>query len=268
MTGMKRSWTGLTILVLLLPACQSGGKKAAPQGPQPLPELLRPYEGALRVLPARGDEKTLALKAGQALVGACDVAVRVRSVAYDGGSARFALETVGRPRVGQQRGRCKQLLPGMQLSVAGLPAGPVTAETTARLDELLLTAEAYLRRKGTSFDREAGQAPTEVASQLADAGDDERRLARGVTAWPRPLLSVDALYRDASGRGRHERLVALEAVVGSDGRVYRPQVKAAIDRGHQAALESALGLWRFEPARRAEGPVGARVAFEAVLRVY
>lgn len=269
MTRMKRSWSGLSLVaLLLLPACQSGGPKARPTGPQPLPELLRPYEGALRVLPARGDEKTLALKAGQALVGACDVAVRLRGVAYESGTARFSLETVGRPQVGEQRGRCKELLPGRQLSLAGLPAGPVTAETTARIDEVLLTAEAYLRKKGTSFDREAGQAPTEVASALSDGSESERRLARGVIAWPRPLLSVNALYHDLSRRGRHERLVGLEAVIGTDGRVYHPQVKASIDRAHQAALESALALWRFEPARRAEGAIGARVAFEAVLRVY
>jgi hypothetical protein len=267
MTRMKRSWSALPLVpLLLLPACQSAPKAPA-SGPQPLPELLRPYEGALRVLPARGDEKTLALKAGQALVGSCDVAVRVRSVAWDAGTARFSLETVGRPRVGEQRGRCKELLPGRQLSVAGLPGGP-TAETTARLDEVLLTAEAYLRRKGTPFEREADKAPAEVASPLADGSESERRLARGVIAWPRPLLSIDAAYHDLSRRGRHERLVGLEAVIGTDGRVYRPQLKASIDRAHQAAIESALELWRFEPARRAEGPIGARVAFEAVLRVY
>lgn len=268
MTRMKRSWSALPLVpLLLLPACQSG-HKAPPQGPQPVPELLRPYEGALRVLPARGDEKTLALKAGQALVGSCDVAVRVRSVAWESGTARFSLETVGRPRVGEQRGRCKELLPGRQLSVAGLPTGPVTAETTARLDEVLLTAEAYLRLKGTTFEREAGKAPAEVASPLSDGSESERRLARGVIAWPRPLLSVEAAYHDLSRRGRHERLVGLEAVIGTDGRVYRPQLRTSIDRAHQAAIESALELWRFEPARRAEGPIGARVALEAVLRVY
>ena len=87
-------------------------------------------------------------------------------------------------------------------------------------------------------------------------------------AWPRPLLSVEALYHDASGRARHERLVGIEAVVGSDGRSYRPQVKSSIDRAHQEAIETALQLWRFEPARRADGPLGARVALEVPLRVY
>jgi hypothetical protein len=144
----------------------------------------------------------------------------------------------------------------------------VTPDATARIDAVLLTPEAYLRKKGTSFDRPKADAPSEVASQLPDAGESERRLARAVVAWPKPLLSVEAIYHDPSGRGRHERLVGVEAVVGSDGRVYRPKLKASIDREHQAAVETALQLWRFEPARRADGPLAARVPFEVALRVY
>jgi hypothetical protein len=265
---MKRSCYGLLLLALLAPSCKTAGPKGPPAGPALLPELLRPYQGALRVLPGRGDEKALTLEAGEALAGACDVAVKVQSLAYDGASARFALVTVGQPRVGERRVRCKRLVPAMQLTLSGLPAGPPTAETTARIDAVLLTAEAYLRKKGTAFDRTPGEAPSEVASRLPDASESERRLARGVLAWPRQLMTVEATCRDASGRGGHERLVGFEAVVGTDGRLYRPQVKTSIGRAHEAALHDALGLWRFEPARRADAPLGARVALEAVLRVY
>jgi hypothetical protein len=265
---MKRVWYGLLTLVLVLPSCKSGGPKGPPAGPAPLPELLRPYEGALRVLPGRGDEKALTLKVGEALAGACDVAVRVKGVAFSAGSARFTLETVGLPRTGEQRARCKELLPGRPLALNGLPAGAVTTETTARIDEVLLTPEAYLRRKGTAFDRPAAGAPAEVASQLPDASDAERRQARTVVAWPRQLLSIDALYHDPARRARHERLVGFEAVVGSDGRLYRPQVKGSVDPAHEALIRDTLALWRFEPARRADAPIGARVALETVLRVY
>jgi hypothetical protein len=264
---MKRSWYGLLLLALLAPACKSA-PKAPPATQAPLPDLLRPYEGALRILPHKGDEKALTLKAGQGLTGACDVAVRVRSVAYDNGTARFALLSVGQPRVGERRVRCKRLEPGMQLTLTGFPAGPVSPEVIARIDEVLLTPEAYLKTKGTAFDRPPGGAPSEVASQQPDAGEAERRLARAVVAWPRLLLSVDATYRDPSGRPGHERLVGFEAVVGTDGRLYRPQLKVSIDRAHDTAIQNALPLWRFEPARRADAPVGARVPLEIVLRVY
>jgi hypothetical protein len=264
---MKGTKPGLLFLALLLPACQTAGPKTPP-ATVAVPDLLRPYQGALRVLPGRADEKALTLKPGDVLAGSCDMAVRVTSVAFDKGSARFSLESVGQPRVGEHRPKCRQLQPTIPLVLTGFAAGPVTPEVTTRIDAVLLTPEDYLRRKGTAFDRSKAQAPTEIASQLPDASESERRLARAVVAWPRPLLSVEAIYHDASGRGRHERLVALEAVVGSDGRVYRPQLKTSIDRQHQAAVETALQLWRFEPARRSDGPLGARVPVEIPLRVY
>jgi hypothetical protein len=265
---MKRSKRPLLLLALLMPACHTAGPKLKPATGAQLPELLRPYAGALRVLPGRADEKLLRLKPGETLAGTCDIAVRVASVAFEQGEARFALDGIGQPLVGERRPRCKVFLPALQLVLAGFPEGAVTPEVTARIDSVLLTPEDYLRRKGVTFDRAKGEAPTEVASQLADANESERRLARAVVAWPKPVLAVEALYRDASGRGRHERLVALEATVGSDGRIHRHALKASIDRAHQEVLEAALPLWRFEPARRADGPLGARIPLEASLRVY
>jgi hypothetical protein len=265
---MSRSRYGLLLLALLAPACRTASPKAPPAAPTPLSDLLRPYEGALRVLAHKGDERALTLKAGQSLTGTCDVAVRVRSVAFETGTARFALDMVGLPRVGERGVTCKRLEPGIQLVLTGFPAGPVTPEVTARVDEVLLTPEAYLRAKGSAFDHPAGDPPAEVASQLPDAKDGERRLARGVQAWPRRLLSVDSTYRDRSGPARYERLVAFEAVVGTDGRLHRPQLKASLDPPHEAALMSVLPFWRFEPARSANAPVGARIPLEIVLRVY
>jgi hypothetical protein len=264
---MKSSKPAFLLLALLVPACQTAPKKPA-SGPAALPELLLPYEGALRVLPGRADEKALTLKPADVLTGACDVAVKVRGLAFDKGTVRFSLESIGQPRVGDRRPRCKELQPGMQLVFTGLDPEAVTTKTTTRIDAALLTPEEYLRRKGGSFDRPQAAAPAEVASQLPDANDGERRLARAVVAWPRPLLSVEALYHDASGRRLHERLVGVEAVVGTDGRVYRPVVKASIDRAHEAALEEVLQMWRFDPARRGDGPLGARVPLEVPLRVY
>ncbi len=265
---MKRSLYGLLLLGLLAPACKTAGPKAPPAVPAPLPDLLRPYEGALRVLPHRGDVRALTVKAGESLAGDCDVAVRVRSVVFEKGAARFALETLGLPRVGERRVSCKRLEPDLQLVLTGFPSGPVTPEVTARIDEVLLTPEAYLRAKGTAFDRPPGEAPSEVASTMPDAKDGERRLARGTVAWPQRLLSVDALSRAPKKRPRFERLVAIEAVVGTDGRLHRPQIKTSLDPAHETAVLSALPFWRFEPARRGDAPVGARIALELVFRVY
>lgn len=264
---MKRSWNGLLLLALLAPACKSASK-LPPSTQAQMPDLLRAYDGALRIVPHKGDQKAIRLKAGRALTGACDMAVKVKSVDYDDGTARFALLTVGQPRVGERRARgCRRLQPELQLTLTGLPA-EVSPEAIAQIDEVLLTPEAYLTSKGAAFDRPPGGVPSEVASQLPDAGEAERRLARAVVAWPRLLMSVEAASRAASGRGRHERLVGFEAVVGTDGRLYRPELRVSVDRAHETAIQNAASFWRFAPARRADAPVGARVPLEIVLRVY
>jgi hypothetical protein len=188
----------------------------------------------------------------------------VRGLGFDKGTVRFSLESVGQPQSGGRRPRCKELQPGMQLVFTGLDPDGVTTKTTTRIDAALLTPEEYLRRKGGRFDRAQAAAPppSEVASQLPDASDSERRLARAVVAWPRPLLSVEALHHDASGRGLHERLVGVEAVVGPDGRAYRPVVKSSIDRTPPGGARDgapAVAL-RAGPARRrsARRPRAAR----------
>lgn len=265
---MSRSRYGLLVLALFAPACQTAGPKAPPAAPLPPPALLQPYEGALRVLAHEGDERVLTLRPGEKLTGECDLAVRVRSVAFDNGTTRFALETLGLPKVGERRVKCKRVEPAIQLVLTGSPSGPVTPELTARIDQVLLTPEAYLQVNGTAFDRAPGEAPSDVASRQSDANEGERRLARAVVAWPRLLLSVDPTYRAPSGHSHFERLVAVEAVVGTDGRLHRPQIKTSLDPAHEAAVLRTLPLWRLEPARRADGPVGARIPLELALRVY
>jgi len=261
---MKPSWSVPLALSLLLPGCQTAPK--VPAAVTPAPELLRPYEGALRLLPHQGDVRVLNVAAGKALAGTCDVAVRVRSVGFDRGTARFGLDMLGQPRVGARGVTCKRLEPAIQLTLTGLPA-QLTPEVTARIDEVLLTPEAYLKAKGTAFDRPAA-APTEVASRLTDANEDERKAARGVAAWPQPLLSIEPLSRAAKKRAHYERLVDFEAVVGTDGRLYRPKVKTSLDPALERLVQDVLPLWRLEPARRAGGPVAARVALQLALRVY
>ena len=263
---MNRPLHLLLLLAVLAPACKTA-PKAPPAAPAPPPEALRPYQDALRVLPHQGDVRVLTLGAGQRLVGTCDVAVRVRSVAFEKGEARFALENLGQPKVGEQVVACKRTEPAIQLALTGFPTGPATSEVAARIDEVLLTPEAYLKAKGTAFDHPP-EAPTEVASSLTDANDGERKLARRVVAWPRLLLSVDPTYRAPKKSAHFERLVAIEAVVGTDGRLYRPVVKTSLGSAHEAIVLSVLPLWRFDPARRADAPVGARVSLELRLRVY
>jgi hypothetical protein len=135
----------------------------------------------------------------------------------------------------------------MQLVFTGLDPEAVTTKTTARIDAALLTPEEYLRRKGGSFDRPQAAAPAEVASQLPDANDGERRLARGVVAWPRPLLSVEALYHDARTRAPEPWSMSRRGRLAA---IYRPVVRPRSTARTRRRWKRALQVWRFDPARR------------------
>lgn len=258
----------LVVLALLVPACKTGGPKAGPATPVSPPDLLRPYEGALRLLPGSGDQRTLTLKTGDRPAGTCAVAVRVRSLTFASGTVRLALDTIGTPRVGDRGAGCRRPQPTVQLVLTGFAPGAVTPAVTARIDEVLETPEAYLQAHGTRFDRAPEGVPHDLASQQPDADAGERQLARSVVAWPKALLSVDPLYHDPAGRVRYQGLVELEAVVGRDGRLYRGRIKTSLSSEHEKAILAVLPLLRFEPARRADGPVAARVPLGLTFRVY
>jgi hypothetical protein len=264
---LKRSVLAALLLAVLLPGCRSAGSKR-PSGPVAPPDALADYVGQLRILRYQGDRQKIEVGPQTRLAGQCDVAVEVRSVTFEDGEARFSLETVGLPAVRGHRPRCEKTVTGMRLIVDGLPVSPAKDDVSPRVDAVLQPPEAYLQAMGVAFDREPGKAPADVASREIDATGPERALARSVTAWPQPLLTVEAWYHDSTGRVRQESEVEAEGVVGTDGRLYRWRFKTSLSDVHEKAVSRALSLWRFEPARRGDGVVGARIALHPVLRIY
>ena len=258
---------GLATVLLLVAACKAGGPKAPPGAPLPA-NLLRPYEGELRILRHAGDQASVKVKVQERLGGDCDVAVRVRSAAFEKRTASLSLETIGLPNVNGQDAKCKRLQPQVQLAITGFPAEPAASDVLAQVDERLQTPEAYLRAKGGKFDLPPGKAPMETASELVDANAQERALARATTAWPKLLLSVNPVSRAPSKDVRQQGFVQFEALVGTDGRLYRPLLKESVGDANEAAVLGALPFWRFAPARRGDAVVGARVPLRLVLHIY
>jgi hypothetical protein len=264
---MKRSFLVAALAVLLGPACKTAGPPAS-SGPPALPAPLAEYEGEMRILLHQGDQKAVEARPGKPLSGGCDIAVHVRSVALDKGAARFSLDTVGLPKVRGQAPDCKRAQPGLMLTVSGLTGAEAPEELRARVDGLLETPVAYLASKGIDFDLPEGEAPTVVASSEVFSGADERTLGRQVGTWPKALLTVDPWYHDGSDRIHQEGEIELVAVVGTDGRLYDPEVKTGLSSSQQLAVLRVLPLWRFEPARGKDGAVGARVLLRPLLRVF
>ena len=263
---MKRWLLAVALLVVLGPACKTAGPPA-PAGPASLPAPLAEYEGELRILRHQGDQQTIEVRPGQQVAGGCDVAVRVRQVSLDKGTARFSLDCVGLPSVRGQAPACKTTRPGVMLRFEGLSGGETAEELRARVDALLQTSEAYLASKGVEFDLPESEAPARVASRDF-SGTDERNLGRQVTAWPQGLLSVDPWYHHGSDRIHQEGEIELWAVVGTDGRLYDPEVKTGLSANQELGVLRVLPLWRFEPARIGEDPVGARLVLRPLLRVF
>jgi hypothetical protein len=263
---MKRWFLAVVLVVVLGPACKTAGPPA-PSGPATLPAPLAEYEGELRILRHLGDEQTVKARPGEAISGGCDVAVHVRSVSLERGVARFSLDSVGLPKVRGQAVDCTKAQPGVTLRLEGLTGDETVADLRDRVDALLQTPDAYLGSRGVEFDLPEGEAPTEVASRDF-SGTDERNRGRLVSTWPEVLLSVDPWYHHGSDRIHQEGEIELTAVVGTDGRLYDPEVKTGLSSSQELAVLRVLQLWRFEPAQGKEGPVAARLRLRPLLRIF
>jgi hypothetical protein len=57
-------------------------------------------------------------------------------------------------------------------------------------------------------------------------------------------------------------------VVGEDGHLHAPKLRTPLSSAHEEHVLKALSLWRYEPAKRPEGPVGARILGRLAFRVY
>ena len=264
---MKLHLLAVLLLIALGPACKTAGPPA-PAGPAVLPEPLGEYRGEIRLMNHTGEDREVETRAGVRPPGSCALAVRVHDVSFEKGTARFSLHTVGMPSVRGQEARCRKAQPGLQLRVTGLAEISDEAEMRARVDELLMTPETYLESQGVTFDRPAAETPTELASREPHAPAPEKRLSRQVTVWPEAVLSVDPWHYQGSGAIRQEGEVELEVFVGTDGRLYEPRVRTGMSAPYEQAVLRVMPLWRFEPARTKDGPVGARLLLRPILRVF
>ena len=262
---MNRKAIVAAALAAALPACATKSKAPA-AGPGT--DFLRAYVGQQRILRFQGDRERVTVRKRDAprLRGACDVAVEVKSAALDKGSPRLALETIGTPNTESARPRCGTVPPRITLALTGYERD-AAGVVAGRIEQVLPTPEQYLRAYGVTFDLAAAPEPKVAAStpHHVNSTDDERRLERRVTAWPRKLFWVDPTLRDP--RVRHEGEVEFEAVVGADGRLYRPAIHGGLDARHVAAIERVLPMWRFEPARAGKDPVPAYHTGRMVFRI-
>jgi hypothetical protein len=251
------------ILALAASGCANKPKVAATAAGT---DYLRSWAGQQRILRFQGDRDKVAVRRKDPvqLAGTCDVAVEVRSAQVVKGVPRLVLEPIGMPNTDKARPRCKNVPGLITLTLTGYES---ESAVLGRLDQLLPTPDLYLRAYGMTFDVPAGAEPAVAAStpHHENSTDEERRLERRVTAWPKRLFWVDPTLRDPVVR--YEGEAEFEAVVGADGRIYRPRVKGGLDKRHIDAIKRVLPMWRFEPARAGKDPVPAYADSRLVLRI-
>jgi len=242
------------------PACRSAAPRPA-KGVAPTPDPVKAFVGRTLILRHRGDAKTISIKRAQlaSVDGQCDVVAEVRAAAFERGTARLTLETVGRPRVagrGARQERCRGDQPQTLLRVSGFEPGSSAAALETALGRVLQTPEAYLRERGLDFDLPAGAAPSAPTPENFVSVRPERRF------W------VDAVHQDPARRIRQEAAVEFEGVVGTDGRLHGVRLLTGLSPEHEASVRRVLPLWRFEPGRRGKERTPVQVRERLVFRIY
>ncbi len=252
---MRRFW--LVCLPLLLTAgCRTGGRTALKE-PGTTLDPWREFVGQKLILRHFGERRSVTVSAGAVPRGSCDVAVEVADATPTASGALLSLTTIGRVRIAGATpvGDCRRLAPRVALK---LKVGAAGADATHRsvTGSVLLTPEAYLALRGQTFAYAAGAEPSVAADMLA--GDAERRLARRVVSWPKPLLTVDPAYAQPGRKKHYQAQIDFSAVVGTDGRLYRPRLGTGFDAAHQRHILTSLAFWRLEPARDKQDALAAR----------
>jgi hypothetical protein len=256
----------LVVLAVAVGGCRSSGRVSVHEE-RPGIDPLKEYVGQRLVLRHFGDRKDVAVRAGDDRKATCDVAVQVSAATAVDGGIRFLLQSLGRVRVGDSTvGRCDGLASPITLTAKGInPAKP--DEWRTFIASILQTPEAYLTAHGKSF-QYAPEPEPKVAARAGVVGEDEeRRLGRRVTAWPKPVFAIEPAI-SSTGKVHHQGEVEFEVVVGADGRPFRPKVTTPLSEEHTQHVTSVLQLWRFEPAREGDKPVPAHYEGRTVFSIY
>ncbi len=271
----RTSVATLSCLAVLLAGCRSAGpKRPEAAGTREPSALERAFVGQKRILIRHADQAKPSLKRKDVagLKPGCQGAVEVRTISADKGSVRLGLALLGRPRLGEARGgySCKVFVHEIAVTIGGYGASDGTPQMTADIDQLLVTPEAYLALNGVLFDLPGGGTTKPIADPGVSAPAEERKLAREVKSWVRPLLSVEPTYFDPRRKVRHQGEVSFTAIVGTDGRLHEPRLTSVLaGESQDEQVLRALSLWRLEPARKADrAPVPSRLQGRTVLHIY
>lgn len=91
---------------------------------------------------------------------------------------------------------------------------------------------------------------------------------RGGVTVPQAIFSPEPNFSDEARKAKHQGIVQLLVVVGSDGRTHDIQVAQALGMGLDQKAIEAVSQWRFKPATLNGRPVATRIMVEVQFHLY
>lgn len=245
-------------VILVLTAFVSSFQNAFPLPQSPGPDI-QSLIGQNRILAGHGQEPEVVYRAAELSKpgSSCDDPVQVRNVSYSRNQLRFDLEDIGTLQsVGntavRQLAPCRGTAGTTKLSIRDVSPRDLAVTLKSVSENVLMTPETYLARRGLSFDF-----PPVASNEVPISG------AGAAAPVAKPLLVFEPAYTDAARKARVKGDILLQFVVGSDGRIQSPVIVKGLSNGLNEQSLRILSLFRFEPVQQNGRPiaVSSRVQF-------
>lgn len=113
----------------------------------------------------------------------------------------------------------------------------------------------------------SGEGPGFGPGHGGGTGGGAFRVGGGVSA-PKAIYSPDPEYSEEARKVKHQGVVVLWLIVGSDGRARDIRVARTLGLGLDEKAMEAVKNWRFEPALKDGKPVAVQINVEVTFRLY
>jgi protein TonB len=91
----------------------------------------------------------------------------------------------------------------------------------------------------------------------------------GRITTPKLIYSPDPEFSEEARKSKHQGVVVMTVLVGTDGRIHDAQVTQSLGMGLDEKALETVKLWKFEPARASDGsPVAVYASIEVNFRLY
>jgi TonB family protein len=249
----------LTALILLILTMEqtSSAQAASSQTSQ---QLLHAMIGQKLLMRHFGDFKDIKVKKKDltSTKEHCDIAIQVKDATWDKGKALFVWKDIGTPYMpGKPAGVCHNVYDEGTLAITGFAADEPATSLADSLRKVLQTPEQFLEAAGISF-----TLPPEP-DLSGEVGVPEKPFTPA-----KALFIVNATFSEQARKNKHQGTVAVVFYVGTDGRAHHPKIFQPLGMGLDEQALNVISMWRFEPARKLDQPVPARVSMETSFNLY